>query len=99
MQDQVSTTLGNRKYTYKYNGAFFTWIDDLNMIAPLLIHTRLREKALSEGADSSIFLSKPKVPRQEVIEKEVSNDLSKTKSEPKQKRNINLGGGFNPFAV
>lgn len=100
MQDQVTTSLGGAKYTYKFNGSFHTWFDEKNMVVPVLIHTKLREKALSEGADVSIFLSKPKIPRQEekTIQNEVLDLTAVKKPENKQKKLINLGGGFNPFA-
>ena len=91
---QVLTILNGRKYTYKFNGSFYTWVDEKDLATPVIIHTKLREKALSEGADESIFLSTPKPPNSEKIKEE-----SEAKKEIVSKKKTSLNGGFNPFAV
>lgn len=87
-----------RKYTYKHNGAFFTWVDERNLTIPVMIHTILREKALSEGADASIFLSKPKQPSCEARENTSEDNIQNNQIE-KAKKKKNLNGGFNPFNI
>jgi hypothetical protein len=91
---EITVVLSSRLYRYKNTGSFYTWVDHKNRPVPVLIHTKLREKALAEGADISHFLSVPKPPR--------SEDLSPPdEREEKQssKKKSNLTGGFNPFNV
>ena len=88
---EVVVNLGNKIYRYKNTGQFFTWVDDKSRPVPVIIHTKLREKALAEGANPSHFLSSPKPPRSEVV------DDPDAKVEKATGKKLNLTGGFNPF--
>lgn len=90
----IVVSLGNRVYRYKNTGTFYTWVDEKNRPVPVIIHTKLREKALAEGANISHFLSVPKPPR--------SEDLSPPEEREEKnssKKKINMTGGFNPFNI
>jgi hypothetical protein len=89
---EVLTELNGRKYRYKSNGLFYTWVDERNLPIPVIVHTSLREKALSEGVDESIFLSNPKSPHSEK-----TLEAEEPKVTKNQKKKTNSTGSFNPF--
>lgn len=90
---EISVKLEKRVYRYKDTGQFFTWVDESNRPVPVIIHTKLREKALAEGASLSHFLSSPKPPRSEAMDE----PESKAENTSTSKKKLNLTGGFNPF--
>lgn len=90
----ASTTLYGKVYTYKFNGKFYTWFDDRNLPVPVIIHSKLREKAISEGQDESVFLSAPKPPHSEAIKTSIKTEEAKENQTTKKK----VITGFNPFA-
>ncbi len=95
---EISTTWNGRKYTYKFNGSFYTWVDERNLSIPIITHTTLREKALKEGADESIFLSGPRSPSAEKADAKKEAAPQDTKSDNSKKK-TNLKNGFNPFNI
>lgn len=98
MVSEVSVTLNGRVYTYKHNGKFYTWLDYKNLPVPLMLHTKLREKAISEGKDESIFLSKPKTPRLEHKSEVESSEAEDLTVETKKSQKKKSTGLINPFA-
>lgn len=96
---EVKTMYNGKIYTYKNLGGIFTWFDARNLAVPVMVHSSLREKALSEGADISIFLSTPKPPRSEIPPniKEPNEEQVPIAEQPKKKLPKTLG--FNPFST
>lgn len=92
--NEVSTTLHGKVYTYKFNGKFYTWFDAKNLPVPVIIHSKLREQAIAEGKDESIFLSTPKPPHSERVGPPEKAETKTTASTTKKKQTA----GFNPFA-
>jgi hypothetical protein len=89
---EVTTTLNGLVYVYKNSGKIYTWFDPKNLVVPVILHTKLREKALSEGADESIFLSEPKLNRSDFQQEKPRNEVE-VKSKTIKKSTL----GFNPF--
>jgi len=83
--------MARRKYTYTTIGSMMTWVDDKHMVVPVVLHTKLREKAIADGTDISIFLSDP------VESKPERKSVSVKKSKSKTTKKSTLKGGFNPF--
>jgi hypothetical protein len=82
------------EYTYSKDGEFITWKDRQGLAVPLMLHTILREKALSEGVDSNIFLTNrlitlPKIEREKKVVSVGKKSITNKKG---------LIGGFNPFS-
>jgi len=88
----VTVEYRGNEYTYSQVGKIMTWTDHRKMVIPVMLHSILREKAISLGTDSSIFISKKKVRK---VPEEVGT-AKKVVSVKKQK-NQSMMGGFNPF--
>lgn len=92
MSKEATTTLNGLTYIYKNSGRIYTWFDQKNLVVPVILHTKLREKAISEGADESIFLSEPKLNRSDF-----QQEKPQIKAEVKSKTSKKSTLGFNPF--
>jgi len=86
---EVSVIYQGRNYKYAQVGKIQTWIGEDQMAVPVMLHSSLREKAVSEGADSSIFSTIDQERPSEEKEKVVKKSKTKTKKLMKN--------GFNPF--
>lgn len=91
---EVSVLYKEKKYSYIQLGEMMTWVDDEQTVVPLMLHSVLREKAISSGINSSIFLSD--IP---VLEKNKEKKIKEKKvvKSSKNAKKKNLLSGFNPF--
>ena len=93
----VTVKYCNKEYIYSNKRGLTTWRDERGLVVPVMLHTHLREMAISAGASSSVFLTQGVIQARGVREKEEDKDAVTVKSQVKKRKSKILKGGFNPF--
>ncbi len=89
---EVEIDYGGRKYRYSKVGEILTWVDDKDLTVPVMLHSILRDRAISSGIDKSIFLE-ARTPNKKPEKIKENKDTKKSPKKSKTK----LIGSINPF--
>ena len=93
---EVSVVYREKEYSYVKVGSAMTWVDDSQAIVPVMLHSILREQAISSGISSSVFLSD--IPTPDEIKEEKEQKIKEKKiSKVSKSKKSKLLSGFNPF--
>ena len=82
----VEVKLNGRTYRYINVGISTTWVNEDNIIVPVMMHTKLRETAIASGIDSSVFVN--------IVVTKIEVDKKECKTTNIKKNSLK---GINPF--